>query len=147
MIARATDGAEGADGPDGTVGLTADAGWELGVRRTLPLPVDAAWQLLLSPEGQQVWLGAVLEPAVGAEGEAADGTRLLVRVLRPGSHLRLAWQRPGWARPSTLQVRVLAAAGGTTVAFHQERLASQELRTELLAHWDAALDRLAELAA
>ena len=29
--------------------LTEDAGWELGIRRTLPLPIDDVWEYLVGP--------------------------------------------------------------------------------------------------
>jgi hypothetical protein len=120
------------------VGLTRDAGWELGVRRTLPLPLAEAWRLLFSAEV----LGVDLEQRAGAEATAPDGTLMRVRIFRATSHARMSWQRPGWERPSTVQFRVRPAASGTTIGIHQEHLASGELRAELLAHWTSILDRL-----
>ena len=38
-------------------GLTKDAGWQVGVSRTLPIDVGAAWDYLLSPAGLAHWLG------------------------------------------------------------------------------------------
>lgn len=32
-------------------GLTQDAGWEIGVSRTLPLPADALWDFVAGEEG------------------------------------------------------------------------------------------------
>lgn len=43
------------------VGLTQDAGWEIGVSRTLPLPPSAVWDFIASPEGVALWLGEGVE--------------------------------------------------------------------------------------
>jgi hypothetical protein len=44
------------------VGLTKDAGWEIGVSRTLPVPLEAACEFLTSPGGAALWLGAAAAP-------------------------------------------------------------------------------------
>ena len=41
-----------------------------------------------------------------------------------------------------LQLTVLAAKTGTTIAFHQERLTGREQRKEMLTHWHGVLERL-----
>ena len=41
------------------VGLTKDVGFQIGVRRTLPISRDDAWQLLTSKRGVKIWLGDV----------------------------------------------------------------------------------------
>ena len=38
-------------------GLTKDAGWEIGVSRTVPYPVEQVWDLLLSSRGAQALAG------------------------------------------------------------------------------------------
>ncbi len=39
------------------VGLTRDAGWQIGVSRTLPIDLETAWKLLTSRMGLGLWLG------------------------------------------------------------------------------------------
>ncbi|WP_372813959.1 hypothetical protein [Paenibacillus sp.] len=39
------------------VGQTSSVGFQVGVRRTLPLSQEQAWRLLTSPEGLSWWLG------------------------------------------------------------------------------------------
>ncbi|NPV55113.1 MAG: SRPBCC domain-containing protein [Anaerolineae bacterium] len=126
-------------------GQTRDAGWQMGARRTFPVTPARAWEWLLSPEGLADWLGAgaQLDLVGGALYTLPDGTRGEVRVFKPGSHLRLTWQPPGWQRPSTIQVRVLSAKRGSTLAFHQEHLPDANARAERLAHFQAVLDGLA----
>jgi uncharacterized protein YndB with AHSA1/START domain len=131
------------------VGRTRDAGYQVGIRRTLPIGVDDAWRLVTSGDGVRAWLGdgEPVELAPGREYALADGSGGMVRVVEPGSHLRLTWLPDGWPRSSTIQVRVIAAARGTTIALHQEHLPSAAARTERRAHFAAALDALERLSA
>lgn len=50
-------------------GLTKDAGWQIGVTRTLPTDLDIAWDYLLSPAGLSLWLG---ERRAGTARERPD---------------------------------------------------------------------------
>jgi len=131
------------------VGKTRDTGYVIGVRRTLPISLAEAWELITSPEGVRAWLGdgARVEWKPGREYALADGSAGAVRVVQPESHVRLTWRPRGWPRDSTIQVRVIAAASGTTIAFHQEHLPGAGAREERRAHFAAALDALAALAA
>ena len=125
-------------------GKTKDAGYQVGIRRTLPVDVDEAWRLVTSPAGMRAWLGdgAEIELEPGSEYTLADGSGGIVRVVRPGSHLRLTWICDGWPRPSTIQVRVIPAARGTTIALHQEHLPHAAARQQRRARFAAALDEL-----
>lgn len=131
------------------VGQTASTGFQIGVRRTLPLALEDAWRLVTSPEGMRAWLGDARDLAweKGAVYTAADGASGEVRVVKPDSHVRITRRAPGWERPSTIQVRVLPAAAGTTLSFHEEHLPSGEAREERRGHYEAVLDQLARLAA
>jgi uncharacterized protein YndB with AHSA1/START domain len=132
-----------ADGRD--VGKTADAGYQIGVRRTLASPEERVWAVLLSPEGLRIWLGGVAELVAGKPFAFKDGTSGQVRVHKPWSHLRLTWRHPALERPSVLQVRVIPARTGTTLSIHQEQLAGPAVRADMKAHWEQVINRLAEL--
>jgi uncharacterized protein YndB with AHSA1/START domain len=129
-------------------GLTRDAGWEIGVSRTFPVPLDQAWDVLVDGPGLALWLGpgATVPGEVGAPYRTDDGTEGELRSLRPGDRLRLTWQPEGReGRPTTVQLVVVPAATGTSVRFHQEHLSDAAERERQRAHWKAALDRLAPL--
>ncbi len=128
-----------------TVGKTAAVGYQIGVRRTLPCGEEALWSLLLSPEGQTIWLGGAIELEDGARYTLDNGTTGQVKVYKPWSHIRLTWQPHGWARPSTVQVRVAAASRGTTLSFHQDQLADGAARSAMKAHWEGVIEQLAAL--
>lgn len=125
------------------VGKTADAGYQVGVRRTLPCSEERLWRLLLSPAGLETWLGGPAEIAEGVRFRLDNGTTGEIRVYRPGSHIRLGWRPAGWGAPSTLQVRVMAARRGTTLSFHQEHLAGAAERAAMKAHWEGVIGSLA----
>ncbi|MFB8028482.1 SRPBCC domain-containing protein [Streptomyces sp. NPDC056465] len=121
-------------------GLTQDAGWEIGVSRTLPLPVDALWEFVAGEEGVALWLGpgAELPTEKGAAYRTADGVEGEIRSYRPGDRVRLTHG------PTTVQVAVApgGSAGRSVLRFHQEHLASAEEREERRAHWQGVMDRV-----
>ncbi|TQS42463.1 SRPBCC family protein [Cryptosporangium phraense] len=129
---------------ENTVGLTKDVGWQIGVSRTLPHPPEEVWSFLTSPPGLSLWLGpgATLTPEKGARYDTDDGTTGEVRSFRPGDRLRVTWQPPGWSHDSTVQVVVRPAAGGTSVRFHQERLADVDERAAQREHWRRVLEAI-----
>lgn len=128
-----------------TVGKTADVGYQIGVRRTLVCGEEELWSLLLSPVGMTAWLGGAIELEDGYRYALDNGTTGQVRVYKPWSHIRLTWKPQGWARPSTIQVRVNAANRGTILSFHQEQLADVAARVAMKTHWEEVIARLATL--
>jgi uncharacterized protein YndB with AHSA1/START domain len=136
---------EKARGLRAEVGQTADAGFQVGVRRTVDLPAEAAWSWLLDGPGRRVWLGPcpslTLEP--GATYACEDGTRGEVRSVRPGERVRLTWHPPDLDAPSTLQLTVTPKDGRCVVAFHQEKLPGLDAREAMKVRWRAVLAELA----
>ena len=130
------------------VGLTKEVGWQMGVRRTVPLSVEESWDLLVSEAGLKVWLGdpAKITLAKGEPYQLKDGTTGVIRVYKPLSHIRLTFDTVGAERPSTIQVRVLPNDGRCTIAFHQEHLGSAAERKQRHRFFQQALDQLMELA-
>ncbi len=128
----ATSSADSSD----TTGLTKDAGWEVGVRTTVPAPLGEVWRYLIG-EGLPVWLGdlSTLPTEKGAAYETADGVRGVIRSYTDGLRVRLSWQPDDWPHDSTLQVTVKVAASGTTIGIHHDRLANREERRMMLGHW------------
>ncbi|WP_179233050.1 SRPBCC family protein [Paenibacillus rigui] len=126
-------------------GQTQSAGFQIGVRRTLPITREQAWAYVTSADGIRQWLGEGAElhfepkyryrTGSGAEGE--------VRVVKPQQQLRLTWQKPGWAKPSTIQIRLIEnGSGKTTVSFHQENLADATAREAMKQHWEEVLQHM-----
>ena len=126
------------------VGLTKDVGYEIGVRRTLPIELKAAWRLVTSEDAVALWLGtpADIDFSKGAEYELSDSSQGEIRVFEPNSHLRLTWQPLGWERASLIQVRVIPAKTGTTISFHQEHLPGSTEREQRRIHFEDVLNKL-----
>lgn len=126
------------------VGLTKSVGYQIGVRRTLPIGVSDAWRMVTSPEGLNLWLGpsSGFELATGVGYRLDDGSAGKVRVCTPDSHLRITWQPPDWPRASTIQVRVIDRGDRTTIAFHEEHLPGPTEREVRRGHFRQALDEM-----
>jgi uncharacterized protein YndB with AHSA1/START domain len=131
------------------VGLSKDAGWEIGVSKTLPYSVPELWEFVSSAEGIAVWLGegAVLgEP--GSSYETTDGTTGEVRSKNENDRIRVTWRPADWSQDSTVQVALSGSGAKTVLRFHQERLADAEQRARQRTHWQqvmaAVIERLSD---
>ena len=107
-------------------GKTKDVGWQVGARRTFPLELAEAWNLITTQPWLHRWSGlAALDP-----DDPAVHSMTAQRVIRVRtSH-------------SLVQLRVQSAATGATVAFHEEYLPDQRTRTLRQGHWAQLLDDL-----
>ncbi len=129
-------------GKTGTTGQTKDAGWEVGVKRTVAAPVDVVWKFLLG-DGLPLWLGnTTLTYERGDAYETDDDIRGQILSFTDGMRIRLSWQPGEWDHDSTLQLTVREAESGTTIGFHQERLSGREERKIMLGHWKDVVQQL-----
>ncbi|WP_126427096.1 SRPBCC family protein [Brevibacillus marinus] len=129
------------------VGQTASVGFQVGVRRTLPISPERAWAFLTSAEGVKLWLGDVPPPSfrVGETFRSTEGLSGEFRVVKEMQQLRLRWKKPDWPFTSTLQIRLLPTTSGkTTISFHQEKLDHAKTREEMKKHWEAVLNAIRE---
>lgn len=131
-------------------GLTKDAGWQVGVSKTVDGSPEEVWEVLTSPDGLAAWLGegSGLGPSTDPGSTYETDERVVgeIRTWRPGDRVRLTWQPPDWDHETTVQVAVGATSSGrTTLRFHQERLASAEERQRQRTHWQSCLSRVVEL--
>lgn len=133
------------------IGLTKDAGFEIGVSRTVDADPARVWELVVSDEGVRIWLGHGVHfppgrpPGKGTGYLTADGTRGEIRSFHPDGRLRLTWQPRDGDHESTVQVTVSERKGKAVLRFHQERLADPDERERQRAHWRAVLDQLIAL--
>lgn len=129
------------------VGKTKDVGFEIGVRKTIPVSPDEAWNYLFSKDGVKLWLGE-LTPSMGLETgkqyQTSTGVAGTVKVLKHLSHIRLTWRKKDWSNTSTLQIRVIQARTGTTISFHQECLLDSEQREAMKLHWTEVLEKISK---
>jgi uncharacterized protein YndB with AHSA1/START domain len=129
------------------VGHTRDAGWEIGVSKTIHRPVDEVWDFITSPAGIAVWLGegVTLLSEQGAGYETITGVQGETRSFRDLDRVRLTWQPPDWSHDTTLQLAVRSTgAGRTTLVVHQERLVDAAERERQRRHWQGVIAALAD---
>jgi uncharacterized protein YndB with AHSA1/START domain len=127
-------------------GRTRDAGWQIGVSRTVDRTVAEVWDFVTSPEGVAIWLGdgVPVSPERGEGYETAAGVRGETRGYRELDRIRLTWQPRDWTHDTTLQLTVSpAGAGRTRLVVHQERLADADERERQRTHWKAVVAKLA----
>jgi uncharacterized protein YndB with AHSA1/START domain len=123
-------------------GLTKDAGWEIGVSRTLPVPKPHVWDFLTSAAGAALWLGdgATIPSEKGEPIVTAAGGEGQLRSLRHLDRVRLRWRPAGWQHDTVVQLVVVGDDAKTSIRFHQERLANAKERERQRAHWSQVLD-------
>jgi uncharacterized protein YndB with AHSA1/START domain len=127
------------------VGKTRDAGWQIGVSKTIDRPVEDVWSFITSLEGIAIWLGegVTVLSELGAGYETTAGVRGETRSFRELDRVRLTWQPPGWRHETTLQLTVSpAGAGRARLGVHQERLADAEEREQQRTHWRDVVNAL-----
>lgn len=108
-------------------GLTKDAGWQFGVRKSVPLNANEVWDFLFSDNGTKLWL------------KSADKEFSTFKDL---SHIRTKWKLKGWTNEATLQMRVLPNKGKTTIAFHIDKLLNENQREETKTYWTKILENI-----
>jgi len=127
---------------EGATGLTKDAGWQVGVRTTVPADASTVWDYLLGA-GLPLWLGETTLPSqTNAVYETDDGVRGRLISRTEGTRLRLSWRPDDWPHDTTLQLSLRSAATGTTIAVHHERLADRDERRMMLGHWKTVVAEL-----
>jgi uncharacterized protein YndB with AHSA1/START domain len=134
------------------VGETVDAGFQVGVQRSLAATAAEAWELITSrPE---LWLGERVSVAFDEgeqyevpPGNGAPGASGEVRVVKPGDRLRMTWQPEGWPAPATLQLTLSESGSGkTAIHAHLEKLPHADAREAMRTRWREALERIATAA-
>jgi len=133
---------------DRIIGQTKAAGFQVGVRRSFSISQEDAWSFLTSSDGLNLWLGEStgisLIPGQTYTTTLGSGE---IRIVKPLQQLRLTWQKEGWERPSTVQIRILSKADNkTTISFHQEKLSDQYVREEMKIYWETILEKIGERA-
>lgn len=128
------------------IGQTKDSGFQIGVRKTLPVSSGTAWDFLFSGEGLKIWLGHINsdEFEINKNYKTKEGIEGKINVFKTNSHIRLTWKPKHWSNISAVQIRVMDTKGNTTISFHQDKLLDITQREEMKKHWGRVLDKLTE---
>ena len=129
------------------VGLTKDAGWQMGVRKTLDTDFDRVWDFMFSDKGLNLWLGPIKaeQLEVGKAMDLDHGIWFKIVVFKPFSHIRMQWKKREWSNTSRLQLRIIRSKEKTVVSFAQEMMRNQTQREEMIVHWKKVAERLSEI--
>jgi uncharacterized protein YndB with AHSA1/START domain len=111
------------------IGLTKDAGWQFGIRKTLPAPKETVWNFLFSEAGIYLWLK-------GANKEFS--------TLKTSSHIRTKWKLETWTNEATLQMRLISIADKTIIAFHIDKMLDENQREEARKYWNKVLNKIVQ---
>ncbi len=130
-----------------TTGETEQTGFEIGAQKTLPIKAQAAWELITSAKGREIWLGKTKDFKLQEKSpyKTNEGTKGEIRTISKGERLRLTWQPKTWEKPSTLQLYVLSKGAKTSLGFHQEKLKDKKTREQMRQHWRGVMQKLANL--
>ncbi|MEM8999036.1 MAG: SRPBCC domain-containing protein [Bacteroidota bacterium] len=126
------------------VGKTKGVGFQFGLQKTFPVSEQHAWDFMFSDKGLGIWLGE-LKTDLGPKKiyRTKDGVEGLVRVFKPGSHIRMNWKKKYWKNMSTVQVRVVEKSKNKTViSLHHEKLTDAKQRSEMKVYWNRKMDKI-----
>ncbi len=132
-----------------TVGETEGAGYEIGVQKAFSIPQKKAWEML-TKTGRDLWLGKTsnIKFKKGFRYKTREGVTGEIRTIVPGEKLRLTWQPKNWPKASTVQIYLLCHRNRpkkTMIHFHQEKLASGQVRSQMRRHWQSVLGKMEKL--
>ena len=120
-----------------------DAGWDVGVRKTVAAPVPDVWAYLVGT-GLPMWLGEIAELPTkkGVRYRTEDGVRGTIRGYAEKKQIRLTWQPQDWPHDTTLELTLTKAGDGTTLGIHHEDLADRDERHMMVGHWHRVSDAI-----
>jgi uncharacterized protein YndB with AHSA1/START domain len=127
------------------IGQTKDAGFQIGVSKTLPYSPEAVWAAIMSDEGIALWLGKGATLVKGQPYETDDGTVGEVRSLNEVDRVRVTWRPKDWDHETTVQIAIAASGGKTRLNFHQERMAGPAERERQREHWRKVMTDVVDL--
>ena len=113
-------------------GLTKDAGWQVGIRKTMPSSLDNIWNAFFSEEGSKLW---------------DNGVNTNFSTFKPHSHIRTKWKHQSFKESANLQIRFIPSVNNdkTTIAIHVDQLENEDQREEAKKYWSKIIDALASL--
>jgi hypothetical protein len=125
------------------IGKTKDVGFQFGIRKTLPVSSEKAWDFLFSESGLKIWLGNLKNSLeIKKVYETENGITGFVRVFKPKNNIRLNWKPNNWKNTSTVQIRVIGNQEKSTIAIHQEKLLNAEQRSEMKEYWTNIIKKI-----
>ncbi|KKO91988.1 MULTISPECIES: hypothetical protein [Sphingobacterium] len=116
------------------IGLTKDAGWQFGIRRTVPENVETLWEAFFSDKGLGCW---------------AKGVDQNFSTFKEYSHIRTKWKHKDFEESAHLQVRFIPSKNKdkTTISVHVDNLKNDGQREVTKKYWTIVMENLCLLTA
>lgn len=126
-------------------GLTKDAGWQFGLRKTFHRSSEDIWDFLFSEQGLNIWLGSLdQELALHENYRTSEGIEGRINVLAPYSHIRLSWKPKDRQQFTHLQLRVMGSNHKTVISFHQDHLEDEKERDAVKVYWNKKMREIGD---
>lgn len=115
--------------------------------KTLAIEQKKLWKLMLSSEGQKLWLKP-LSPVrfhLKEQFEVEGGFFGEIRTLKAPQRLRFTLQDSEWEKSSVVQLLCHARPKGKTMlGFQHEKIKDLRLKKQMLEHWKQVLQDIEE---
>ncbi|MCC3215529.1 MULTISPECIES: hypothetical protein [Chryseobacterium] len=111
------------------IGLTKDAGWQFGIRKTMPTNVETLWETFFSDRGLGYW---------------AEGVDQNFSTFKEYSHIRTTWKHKDFEERAHLQVRFIPTKDKdkTTISIHVDNLKNESQREVTKKYWLVVIESL-----
>ena len=111
------------------IGLTKDAGWQFGIRKTLSMDVETLWEIFFSDKGLDYW---------------ANGIDQNFSTYKEYSHIRTKWKHKDFEESANLQIRFIPSNNKekTTISIHVDHLKNESQREVTKKYWSIVIENL-----
>ncbi|GAA0884387.1 hypothetical protein GCM10009120_29850 [Sphingobacterium siyangense subsp. cladoniae] len=114
------------------IGLTKDAGWQFGIRKTVATSLEKLWNIFFSDRGLSYW---------------SEGVDRNFSTFKEYSHIRTKWRHRDFTEDANLQIRFIPSKNKdkTTVSIHVDKLKNENERELCKEYWSKVIEDLNKL--
>lgn len=111
------------------IGLTKDAGWQFGIRKTLAAKLETLWNVFFSDRGLSYW---------------SKGVDQGFSTFKEYSHIRTKWRQRYFTEDANLQIRFIPSKSKdkTTISVHIDKLKNEHEREVTREYWSKVIEEL-----
>jgi len=111
------------------IGLTKDAGWQFGIRKTVPSNLGTVWNVFFSDRGLGYW---------------SDDVDQDFSTFKEFSHIRTKWRHKDFTESANLQIRFIPSKNKdkTTISIHVDKLKNESQREVAREYWSKVIENI-----
>lgn len=112
-----------------STGLTKDAGWQFGIRKTMSANLKTLWNDFFSDRGLSYW---------------SEGVDQNFSTFKEYSHIRTKWRHKDFTEDANLQIRFIPSKNKdkTTISIHVDKLKNESQREVTREYWSKVIEDL-----